>query len=72
MLTSIYLTFQTSQKILNSIKIALLVAVWILFTGILMSKDEKVLSHHQLAVPVRQNKSRSNRIVLRFALYARG
>ncbi|XP_055303066.1 P protein isoform X2 [Sitodiplosis mosellana] len=47
----------TSQIILNSIKIALLVAVWILFTGILMSKDEKVLTHHQLAVPIRQNKS---------------
>ncbi|XP_031624628.1 P protein-like isoform X2 [Contarinia nasturtii] len=47
----------TTQKILNGIKIALLVAVWILFTGILMSKDEKVLTHHQLAVPIHKNKT---------------
>lgn len=52
------ISFQ-SQKIFNGIKIALLVGVWILFTGILMSKDEKVLAHHNLAVPIQKNKSRS-------------
>lgn len=44
---------------LNKTKIAFLIVVWILFTGILMLKDEKILKYHQLAIPINENKSKS-------------
>lgn len=50
------ISFQ-SKKLLNNIKIALLVAVWILFTGILMLQNEKVLENHQLVIPISGTKS---------------
>lgn len=44
---------------LNLLKIVILVIVWILLTGILMSRDERVLKFHQLAIPVNESKSKS-------------
>lgn len=45
------------QKIFNMIKIAVLAAIWMVLTGVLMSNDEKILIYHQLAIPIGQNKS---------------
>ncbi|XP_031621157.1 P protein-like [Contarinia nasturtii] len=47
----------TSQNVFKMIKIALLTIVWIMFTAILMSRDEKILNVHPLAIPIGQNKS---------------
>lgn len=52
-----FVWFLQPHKIFNNIKIALLVLVWILFTGILMQKEEKVLSYKQLSIPVNITKS---------------
>ncbi|XP_055320426.1 P protein-like [Sitodiplosis mosellana] len=48
---------KNSQKVLNVLKILFLLIIWMLSTGILMSKDEKVLKYHQLVISVGQNKS---------------
>ncbi|XP_055682905.1 P protein isoform X2 [Lutzomyia longipalpis] len=45
------------NKWVKNIKIGILLMVWILFTGILMSTTEKVLEFRQLAVPEGQLKS---------------
>lgn len=47
-----------TKKIFNNFKIAFLVAVWLLFTGILMSKDEKELTYKQLSIPANKTKSK--------------
>lgn len=39
-------------------KLGILLIVWILFTGILMSKNEKVLTFRQLSIPIEQIKSK--------------
>lgn len=39
------------KKVGNTIKVAVLVAIWILFTAVLMSRDEKELAFQPISVP---------------------
>lgn len=44
------------NTVINKIKIAIFVVIWILFTGIFMLKDEKVLEYHPLSVSINESK----------------
>lgn len=52
-------SFQTT-KVLNAIKVGVLVAIWISFTAMLMGKDEKLLAFQPLSVPADDHKSKLN------------
>lgn len=41
----------------NHLKLAILLVVWAVFTGIMMSKSEKIHQYRQMAVPVDNFKS---------------
>lgn len=45
------------KKVLNAAKVAVLVAVWISLTAMLMAKDEKLLAFQPLSVPANDHKS---------------
>lgn len=42
---------------MNKVKIALLITLWILFTAMLMLKDEKVLTNHQVTIAANSKTS---------------
>lgn len=45
------------KKTAHAIKVAVLVAIWILFTGILMARDEKILEYQPISIPAGEQKS---------------
>lgn len=49
--------FSQSAGIMNKVKIALLITLWILFTAMLMLKDEKVLTNHQMTIAANSKTS---------------
>lgn len=55
---SICIQFQP-KRVFNVIKVTLLILIWMLFTVILMLKDEKELSYQPLSVPVGKFKRKS-------------
>lgn len=56
------LSFQM-KKIGNAIKILVLVGIWVLFTAVLMAKDEKELAYQPISVPVGEHKSKIHSIL---------
>lgn len=45
------------KKTGHAIKVAVLVAIWVLFTAVLMARDEKNLEYHPISIPVAMQKS---------------
>lgn len=45
------------KKTGHAIKVAVLVAIWVLFTAILMARDEKILAYQPISIPAGGQKS---------------
>lgn len=50
------------KKTGHAIKVAMLVAIWILFTAILMARDEKNIAYQPISIPAGEQKSNMKQI----------
>lgn len=50
------------KKTGHAIKVAALVAIWILFTAVLMARDEKNLAHQPISIPAGEQKSNEKQV----------
>jgi Na+/H+ antiporter NhaD/arsenite permease-like protein len=50
-------THHHQNKYVKFVKMAVLLAIWVMFTIFLMSKNEKVLTYKQLAIPIEKSKT---------------
>lgn len=47
-----------TKEIFNYVKIGILLCVWVLFTGFLMTTNEKVIDRKQIAIPAQMHKGK--------------